>query len=69
MIPVTFLMLALWNQGIGSHPIRGFNQEQLSEKLNLESYERPIIMLVIGYPEEEQEEKWRRDPEEVVDFL
>jgi nitroreductase len=68
MIPATFFMLACRTQGIGSCPVRGFDQDQLSEKLDLKESERPILLLPIGYPKEDDEERnWRRDGEEIFE--
>jgi nitroreductase len=64
MIPATFFMLACKTQGIGSCPVRGFDQDKLSEKLDLKESERPIIIFPIGYPKEE-DRNWRRNGEEI----
>ena len=70
MIPATFLMLALWNQGIGSCMVRGFDRKKLAEILGLEAWERPELLLPIGIPERpEQEEKWRRPVEDILEVL
>ena len=68
MIPATFFMLACRNFGIGSCPVRGFSQPKLSEKLDLKNSERPILLIPIGYPKEE-DRNWRRDGEEIFDVL
>jgi putative NAD(P)H nitroreductase len=67
VIPATFFMMACKTQGIGSCPVRGFDQEKLSEKLGLKESERPILIFSIGYPKEE-ERNWRRDGEEVFEI-
>ena len=70
MIPATFFMLACRTQGIGSCPVRGFDQDQVSEKLDLKESERPILLLPIGYPKEDDEERnWRRDGEEIFEVI
>ncbi|MFB6147916.1 MAG: nitroreductase family protein [Candidatus Nanohaloarchaea archaeon] len=69
MIPFSFLMLALWDEGVGSHPVRGFSQEKLSDELDLKEHWRPMMLLVIGYPSGEQPEKWRKDTSEILDFV
>ena len=66
VIPATFFMLACKNFGIGSCPVRGFSQEKLSEKLDLEDSERPILLIPIGYPREE-DRNWRREGEEIFE--
>lgn len=67
MIPATFFMLACKDQGIGSCPVRGFSQEQLSEKLGLKDSERPILLFPIGYPKE-QNRNWRREGKDIFDI-
>ncbi len=64
MIPATFFMLACKTQGVGSCPVRGFDQDQLAEKLDLKESEKPILIFPIGYPKEE-DRNWRRDGEEI----
>jgi nitroreductase len=68
VIPATFFMLACKTQGIGSCPVRGFDQDKLSEKLDLKDTERPILILPIGYPKEEEDRNWRRDGEEIFEI-
>jgi len=67
-IPATFFMIACKTQGIGSCPVRGFKTDKLSEKLDLESNERPMLLIPIGYPKEEKRE-WRRNGEEIFEVL
>ncbi|MFB6209745.1 MAG: nitroreductase family protein [Candidatus Nanohaloarchaea archaeon] len=55
-----FLMLAAWNRGIGSCPVAGFDAEELSGRLDLDEHLRTMLMLPLGYPEEDREKKWRR---------
>ena len=66
IIPATFFMLACKTQGIGSCPVRGFSQEQISSKLDLKETERPILLIPIGYPKEE-DRNWRREGEEIYE--
>jgi len=68
MIPATFFMLACRTQEIGSCPVRGFSQEKLSQKLDLKETERPVLLLPIGYPRE-QDRNWRRDKEDIFKIL
>lgn len=66
MIPATFFMLACRNYGIGSCPVRGFSQPKLSEKLDLKDSERPVLLIPIGHPREE-DRNWRRKGEEIFE--
>lgn len=68
MIPATFFMLSCVDKGLGCCPVKGFNEDKLSEFLELKHYERPQLMIPIGYPEE-NERGWRRDPEEIYEIL
>ena len=68
MIPATFFMLACKTQGIGSCPVRGFDQDKLSEELDLKETERPILIFPIGYPKEE-DRNWRRNGDEIFEVI
>ena len=70
MIPATFFMLACENEGLGTCPVRGFSDQKISESLNLEEWERPSLMLPIGYPgKDERPQKWRRKENEIFEIL
>ncbi len=70
MIPATFFMLACENEGLGTCPVRGFSNEKISESLDLEEWERPSLMLPIGYPEEdERPQKWRRKGKDIFEII
>jgi nitroreductase len=60
-------MLACKTQGIGSCPVRGFDQEKLSERLYLKETESPILIFPIGHPKEE-DRNWRRGGEEIFEI-
>lgn len=68
VIPATFFMLACKTQGIGSCPVRGFSQEQISDKLDLKQTEKPILLMPIGHPREENR-NWRRDGQEIFEII
>jgi len=68
MIPATFFMLSCKTEGIGSCPVRGFSQKKLSEKLDLKQSEKPILLIPIGYPKEE-DRNWRRDGEDIFEII
>jgi nitroreductase len=61
-------MLACKTQGIGSCPVRGFDQDKLSEELDLKETERPILIFPIGYRKEE-DRNWRRNGEEIFEVF
>lgn len=67
IIPATFFMLACKTMDIGSCPVRGFDQDKLSEELELKKTERPILLIPIGYPREE-DRNWRRDGKEIFEI-
>lgn len=70
MIPATFFMLVCENEGLGTCPVRGFSSQKISESLGLENWERPSLMLPVGYPvEDERPQKWRREGEELFEVL
>jgi len=68
IIPATFFMIACRTHAIGSCPVRGFKQDKLAKKLDLEDTERPILIFAIGYPKEEGR-NWRRDSEAIYEIL
>lgn len=61
------LINALWNQGIGSCPVRGFDQETLSESFELKDVHVPLLLVPIGYPDEDKERKFRRNVDDIID--
>lgn len=69
MIPATFFMLACVDKGLGCCPVKGFDEEKLREGLGLEGWERPHLIIPVGYPEDESERTWRRDAEEIYEFI
>lgn len=68
LIPATFFMIGCRAEGIGSCPVRGFNQEVLKEQLELDEKERPILLIPVGYPKEKNRRNWRRDAEEIFEI-
>lgn len=68
MIPATFFMLACENEGLGTCPVRGFSSEEIKESLDLDEYERPSLLLPVGYPEKDtRERKWRRNTGDIFE--
>lgn len=60
-------MLVWKKHGIGSCPVRGFDQDKISDKLDLKDSERPILIFPIGYPEEDR--NWRRVGKEIFEIV
>jgi len=70
MIPATFFMLGCENEGLGTCPVRGFSDQKISRLLELEDWERPSLMLPVGYPVKEgKPEKWRREGNELFEVF
>ena len=69
MIPATFFMLSCIDYDIGCCPVKGFSTDKLEEGLELEDWERPQLMIPIGYPEEKSERTWRRNSEDIFDLI
>ena len=69
MTPATFFMLSCIDHGVGCCPVKGFNTGKLAEDLELEDWERPQLMIPIGYPQEENDRTWRREGEDIFDIL
>jgi len=69
MIPATFFMLSCIDHGVGCCPVKGFRSDKLSEQLDLKDWERPQLMIPIGYQEGDRERTWRREEEEIYEFI
>ena len=69
MIPATFFMLSCIDHGLGCCPVKGFSSEKISRGLELEDWQRPQLMIPIGYPKGESERTWRRDAEEIFEIV
>ncbi len=57
------MMLAAWNEGVGSCPNGSADFDSLVGVLGLEEGERPVIVLTFGYPARPRDPQ-RRSPEE-----
>lgn len=73
MIAATTLMHAAWDRGIASCPMGGWDGDALCETLDAPDDWHPVLMMTLGYPEEEgdewnRERKWRRSPDDFVSF-
>lgn len=60
------MMLAAYDQGLGSAWVGAFAEEDIKELLNLPNYVRPVALLPLGYPDEEPQAPPRRRVEEVI---
>lgn len=60
------LINALWEEGVGSCPVRGFDQEEIKGALELGEHELPLLLIPVGYPDEDKEKKWRREVEDIL---
>ncbi len=73
MIAATTLMYAAWDRGIASCPMGGWDGDALRETLDVPETWYPVLMMTLGYPDEESDEwarerKWRRSAEGFVSF-
>ena len=59
------MMLVAWNQGIGSCPNGTHDADGVARLLQLESDERPAIVLTFGYPARDRDPQ-RHSPEEWI---
>lgn len=53
------MLLAAWNEGVGSCPNGLRDAAQAAEVLGLEGEERPLVVISLGYPAEEREAESR----------
>lgn len=53
VIVTTHMMLAAYNEGIGSCWVMHFNPELMCEAFNIPSNIEPVALLVMGYPEDD----------------
>jgi len=72
-IAATTLMYAAWDRGVASCPMGGWDADAVCEILDAPENWYPVLMLTLGYPDEESDEwsrrrKMRRSPEEFVSF-
>jgi len=73
-IAATTLMYAAWERGIASCPMGGWDGDALRETLDVPEMWYPVLMMTLGYPDEESEEwerkrKTRRSLDEFVNFV
>jgi nitroreductase len=58
--------LAAEGEGLSTCPVRGFDQEELSETLDLDDHWLPLLLVPIGYSDEDHDRKYRRDLSEMT---
>lgn len=63
---VSYLQLLLTNFDLASRWVGAFNEKKLSQILDIPKDKRPIIILPVGYPNEEKERKPRKSLKELV---
>lgn len=65
-ISAAYVHLAAVDLGLGSVIVGAFDEEEVSKILNLPGTLRPIIILPVGYPDEEPETTPRRKIDDLV---
>jgi nitroreductase len=65
-ISCAFVHLSAVNLGLGSVIVGAFNEMEVSRILNIPSTLRPIIILPVGYPDEEPKKTPRRKMDDLV---
>lgn len=71
-IVITHMMLAAWDEGIGSCWVRGFDKNVISEAYSLPQNLEPIAFLPLGYPASGPAKGWhdkRKAIDETVTFM
>jgi nitroreductase len=64
------LMLAAQGMGLGSCPMVGFNPQEVGEVFGLSDNELPLMIVAVGYPEDDcLTQKIRRPLSEVLSFV
>lgn len=68
-IAMDHLILAAWEQGLGTCWIGAFDPEKVKEALELPEGYEPIAMTPLGYPAESPAARPRKPLEEIVKFM
>lgn len=68
-ISISFAMLVAEEHNLGTVWIGAFNEKEVSEILNLPENLRPVVILPLGYPDEEPYITDRKSKEEVIEYL
>ena len=63
------MMLLAHEQGLGSCPVGAFDEEKVSEILNIPENLRPIIIVPVGYPAEKPLAPLRVSKTKVIKFV
>ncbi|MCX7770153.1 MAG: nitroreductase family protein [Proteobacteria bacterium] len=68
-ISVSFAMLVAEEYGLGTVWIGAFNEKEVSQILNLSENLRPVVILPMGYPDEEPYLTDRRSKKELIEYI
>lgn len=64
------LILAAQDMGLGSCPIGGFDEIEVSQQFSLSSNELPVLIVVVGYPTEQNwQQKMRKPLSEILTII
>ena len=67
-IAVDHMTLAAVDLGLGSCWIAAFDPNRVREVLGLPEGVEPLVLLPLGYPNEDGREKTRKNPKEIVRY-
>jgi len=72
-IAATTFMYAAWDRGIATCPMGGWDGDDVREAVGAPETWYPVLMITVGYPDEESDEwnrerKWRRSADGIVSF-
>jgi nitroreductase len=67
-IACTMMMLAAWEQGLGTCWLGTFNEADVKKYLDIPDHMRVVTMLPLGYPNESPVSRPRKTIEQIVSF-
>ncbi|MCD6109116.1 MAG: nitroreductase family protein [Thermoplasmata archaeon] len=65
---IEHILLMVTDFGLGSCWVGAFNENKVSEILNLPSYIRPVAIIPLGYSDEKESESSRMDIKELIHY-
>lgn len=68
-VSISFAMLVAEEHGLGTVWIGAFNEKEVSQILNLPENLRPVVILPLGFPDEEPFITDRRPREELIEYI